>query len=489
MAELTINTAPAVSTWENRVSTALPGSRDEVTHALAPEQLAVGEDQQRLLDEQKRIEEQHALATQAENTVKAETSQQMAAAALQKEKDHEAAIVSSDKQIDEWRTRMRSANDAYQSAPLPSLFKSGETGRNVLKGIGLLLGAIGDARLTTATMLSGHAPSGRSSVDEMIQADFASQREAIEKLKDNAVMAAAGLKDAKEGRALLLANLETKQAAVYDRIAKISAARLDAIKDKGAPNQPGTDAATLGKDSRIAEWQDKALEKRAAAVAPLTESITKKFGGTAERTTRAPTQASGGGGVEADKNAANFNLLREHSEWLADNMAKLTPADVEAINRARSQDTLMQGNKYVGAAAGTLAIDTQAGMSSLGKEYLDRASRAEDAIGRLKSGGAINGDEDTRFSRWVTPVVSDKPQDRSMRAKNMRKDVETIGGFMDRAPRNTVSRPEGPAAPTPKVETDKDRAIRLLRANPALPGAATIKSKLGITDAELRGAP
>lgn len=499
MAELTINTAPAVPTWERRTSVATPDAGETVTHALAPEQTNLLADQQKLLDEQTRIEEQHRIAAQAENTVKAETAQQMADAAAENQKATDKAITESDSQIDEWRQRMRAANDAYTAAPLPSLFHSGDTGRNVLKAVGLILGNIGDARMTTSSMLAGHAPPAHSAVDQIIESSLAEDRAAIEKLKDNAVMAASGLKDAKEGRQLLLANLDTKKAAIYDRLAKLGAARIGAVNAGGAPGQPGTDAASIAKDSNVAEWTAKALAAKSEAVGKLTTETIKKFGGTTETTVRAPTQAAGGGGVEADKNAANFALLKDHTEWLADNMKNLTPADVEAINRARSQDAFLQSNPAAGAVAGTLGVDTQAGMSPIGKEYLDRASRALDAIGRLKSGGAVNGGEDTRFGKWVTPSVSDaaNPKNLDRLSKNMLGDMNSIGAYIARAPRNTVARPEGPAAqapsavppPPPVAEDDKSRAIRLLRVNPALPGAAAIKKRLGITDADLGRAP
>jgi hypothetical protein len=497
MAELTINTAPAVPQWEKRTTVATPNAGETITHALAPEQTDLLADQQKLLDEQKRIEEQHAAAVAAENTVKSETAQQMADAAAENQRATDQAINDSEKQIDEWRTRMRAANDAYQAAPLPSLFHSGDTGRNVLKAVGLLLGGIGDARMATASMLAGHAAPAHSAVDQIIESSLAADREAIDRLKDNAVMAASGLKDAKEGRQLLLANLETKKAAIYDRIAKLGAARIGAVNAGGAPGAPGTDAATIQKDANVAAWTEKALQARQEAVGKLTTETIKKFGGTTETTVRAPTQAAGGGGVEADKNAANFELLKEHSEWLASQMADLTPADIEGIARARSQSTLLTGNKTAGAVAGTLGLDTEAGLSPKAKAYLDRVSRAEDAIGRLKSGGAINAEEGQRFGAMLTPRPSDKSPDIKMRQENMRKDVEILGKFMDRAPRNTVSRPEGPAAPpaepakpsTPAAEDDKARAIRLLRVNPNLPGADSIKKRLGITPADLGGAP
>lgn len=496
MAELTINTAPAIPTFEQRTSRALPGSQDVTTHALAPEQQAVTDEENKLLEEQKRIEEQHRLATQAENDVKSETAQQMADAAAGLQADREKAIADTAGEIDLWRDRLQSANRSYMAAPMPSLFKSGDTGRNVLKGIGLLLGAVGDARMTTATMLAGHAPSGRSAVDQMIENDFAEQRAAIEKLKDNAVIAASGLRTAEDGRKLLLANVDVKQAAVYDRINKLLAARTAAITDRGAPGAPGTAAAQIQADANNAEWTDKALKKRADAVDGLTQSITKKFGGTTETTVReAPAQA-GGGGTEADTKAANFNLLKEHSEWLADHITDLTPAEADAVWAARAQQAALTGNKTLAAGVATLGGDVEAGMSPRAKEYLDRVARASDAMVRLKSGAGANATEDDKLGSMFMVRPSDKGVDLKMRAKNMRKDVDIMGGFLDRAPRNTVARPEGPAAPTapppavtPAAETNRDRAIRVLRANPSMPGAQALIEQYKIAPAELKGAP
>lgn len=498
-----IDTAPSIPTTEDRTTRALPGTRDETTKVLAPEQTAVMGQQDDLLKQQTEIAERQRVATQAENTVKAETSAQMAEAAAKAQEEREKAISASDGDIALWRSKLREASDRYAAAPLPSLFHSGDDGRNALKGIGLALAAIGDARRTTAMLRAGQAPGAMSAVDDIIERDFAVQRLGIEKLKDSVAMARAGVEDATKARELLLAGLTAKKADVYDRIAKLGDARIAASKMGGAPGQPGTDAASLAAAGVVAEAKEKAVKLRMESVQGLTQEITRKFGGTSEHTSREIPPKQNGGGVEADKNAANFQLLKENGQWMDENMGKLSPEDIKGINAARAQNTLLLKSPTAGAVAGTLGVDTEAGLSPLAKEALDRISRAEDAIGRLKSGGAINSEESARFGGMLTPRPSDTPKDVAMRAKNMGRDIDILGQNLDRAPRNPIparpgqpapaatpaTEPAGPPTANPKTLTPKERAIRLLKAQPSVPGAGAIRRQYGITDDDLRAAP
>lgn len=372
-----IDAAPSIPTSEDRTTRALPGTKDVTAKTLAPEQLGAIAQQDDLLKSETAVAGNALVANQAKNAADAEEAKQLAEAKAQAEKDKTAALASSQANIEQYASKLREANDRYTSAPMPSLFHSGDAGRDALKGIGLLFAAIGDARKTTAMLRLGQSPGANSAVDEIIDRDFAVQREAIAKLKDNAVMAAAGLKDAEESRKLLLASIDVRQAAVYDRIAAFGVARQKALGSAGAPGAPETSAAQLAFQQAVDAAKEKALKFRMQSVDGLATSTTEKFGGTREHTDREVPPKTGPG------DSSRIGVVRNPDGTAAG----VSPAG--EANEANTQTSLrLQANAALRDLRADIAKNPRVLPGT--PEYQDRLSlfaKAKIAVGSVSSLG------------------------------------------------------------------------------------------------------
>lgn len=153
-------------------------------------------------------------------------------------------------------------------------------------------------------------------------------------------------------------------------------------------------------------------------------------------------------GTEAETKSANYNLYKEHADWIASNAASLTPQDRERITAIVKSGRLGQIAEAGGALIG---LDKEKGMSSKAKEYLGHMREAADAYGRLKSGGAINADEEARFMDQFVVKPSDKPEDVKARAANIRQNVRVLS-TLDKtggSQAGTVSPPAAERPPAP----------------------------------------
>jgi hypothetical protein len=334
--EISIQTTPSLPAWEVHKTEALPGTEDRTTKSLAPEQQATLDKIGTLEEQQKAIADKQLVADTAANTVHTETAGEMAEASAKLEKERQSAIDDTDGQIATWRSKLRSANDRYMSAPMPSLFGNTDTGHSVLKAIGLALAGIGQARYTTAMLRTGHDPGQSNAIDDIINQDFALQRENIAKLKDNALMAQAGVKDAEEARRIMLANIDVKQAAVYDRIGKMQAARLAATT--------GQPLANVKHDQAVADAAENAVKYRLSAVSGLTQEVTKKFGGTKENITRAPTEEKTGQG------AVRQNKVYNDVVTAADAAKEIDPEAItpDILAKIQANQTEAEGAEHTG---------------------------------------------------------------------------------------------------------------------------------------------
>lgn len=514
---LTINTAPATPSWEEHTTTVIPGSRDESTKALSPEQQALVPAQTALTGEQKAIADKTKTVADSTSEINSQAAQQMAAAATEADKAKEAAITDSDATISHWRDRMREANEKYMNAPVVSLFHDGDTGRNVLKGIGLALAAVGDAKRTTSMLLAHQDPGSSSAVDDIINRDFTVQREAIANLKDKAVMAASGLKDAEEGRKLLFANIDVKQAAVYERIKQMTAARLATL---------GKAQNEIDQNQLYANADKEALANRSKAVEGLTTEVTKKFGGTHERIDREPTAAKPGATptsftdsltgkdlpvdpqrTDMRQHNAAVDKLTATNTMIETGLKLLNDYDKNGLNSPEVVDNALgggnaapQGERNADLTRLRSAYPASRGESVSAENMKHITDALPDAPSSISLPGAgatwrakVKALVDENISRRdallsaagvPTPDIPKlSPGEISNRAATRGSNLEAPGAAPQAAtPQLLVKPTNNSPAPT---NDKRAAAIRMLKANPNLPGAPTVMKRLGITPQDL----
>ncbi|HEY6875597.1 MAG TPA: hypothetical protein VI384_04485 [Candidatus Dormibacteraeota bacterium] len=277
-----------------------------------------------------------------------------------------------------------------------------------------------------------------------IQRDFDAQKLALASRERVAAMRRQGVTDLYSAMQHDLAALEVKHSAALKSVA--AKAQAEAIRN-GVPLQ-------VAQNSVVVQGL---MEQAAAKKLSATQRYEQQFHNEAQRQTKQETQVTSakgraGQGVEADKNAANFAVLKEHGTWLANEMPKLSADDVRAINEVMKTEDFLQGDGTVktaiNAAAAKLGFDPETGISSTAKEYLDRVRRAAEGLGRVQSGAAIGSVENKRFVDSLMPKVSDSPEDLSKRAGRIVTDINARGQFLERPPRAKNAAP----ATDPKAE-------------------------------------
>lgn len=243
-------------------------SRTESERKLTPEQIDAQERQDTLLHTQTLLSDQERAQRQREVDAGADIAKQQADQAASVEKQRQAALDASQKSIDEHRQRIEAAQAKLDATPSPKFFQDGETWHNAMRAAGAGLAGVGDALVTGAALRAGHGPPSIDTVSTIIERDLNSQRERIARLKDNVVMAHTGLADANQARQQMLSDVDLKAASAYDRLAKIGAARLAALK-QSTPD--------IEQNKEILALIGKREEARQKALEPLHQTIEKHF--------------------------------------------------------------------------------------------------------------------------------------------------------------------------------------------------------------------
>jgi hypothetical protein len=439
----------------------LPQHEEQTTIHGAEQRLLVPE-QQANIGEQRALEEERVNATEEQRIQAEKVARAEALLAAEQAKEQQRQIdtrarveAKADQDIGVWKERVSQAYNDAISAPQPSLWANKTTGEKVMRAIAMVTMAVVDAGQNRIAVQQGRAPSS-STLHDFIESDLAQQRAAIQRLSDRHVMAKAGLKDAQEARELELAKVDARGAAIYKRVETLARARMAALK---------FDQAAIDQHQAILEIGEKGVEYRQRAVGGLYKKIE---GDTRQITNRAPTEAKGGG-VEADKNAANYELLKEHGTWLAGNMAKLTPEEIQTVNAAIKQQNAAGKYPVLDAVAATLGIDAEKGASPRAKEYLDRLSRFKDGMSRVKSGASMTDSEAARIEGWALPKPSDRAESIGTRSKNLLKDIDLVGSYLARPARAPAPTGAPGAAPAPAGAAPTAAPPR--RAAPVVPGA------------------
>lgn len=234
---------PAV-TKRHQESPDITVGEDKSTPVLSPMQVDTLGAREALTEQKIKQNEEAKKYADEVAKIQLDNAKREADALAKQEADRLAAQQSAQKDIDQWTGRLREAREKYEAAPPPALFADGDTWTNVLKGLALGLGAIATGGAAEANARLGGTGTGPNYVKDIINMDLARQREKIQKLSDSVVMAKTGLTEAKDARALMLAEVDARGALAFKRVGAITRANLAAQGLK----QPEIDmhAANLG---------------------------------------------------------------------------------------------------------------------------------------------------------------------------------------------------------------------------------------------------
>jgi hypothetical protein len=339
------------------------------------------------------------------------------------------------------RDNVKEQQARYAAMPPPSLFAAKDGWGKMRTAVSIGLAGMADAARARASILAGQGMPTYSTVTQLVEGEIARQKAAIDKQKDSVVMSRTGLSDAEDARRQLRGDIDLKAMAMLDNAKRLTTARLAAAK----MDQPAIDQhqAILAIDAKKADLKADYVKGLTTTVQSGWDKSTKVG---VDETHRAPTAGGGGGGVEADKNAAQFDILRQHGRSLAEQMKSLSPDDIKAINVATSSGDWLKESPAWTAVFAKAGLDEETGVSSAAKRYIEDLHRADQAIGRLESGAAIGKTEAIDFRNKFKPKISDKPEDISMRSNNILQDVNSWGAHVDRPARAPVPSP-APAAP------------------------------------------
>lgn len=463
----------------------------------APERVAAREAIDTLEADHQRAMDAKLAHDEATAHINEQAANAQVALADQQQAERDRAYKATQPGIDEWKTRLRESMDRFDKLPAPKLFAGGETTtENVLKAVGLVFAGLGDAITTRALITAGHAPTGKNSVSDIIDADLARQRESAQRLSDRIVMARTGLNDANAARAQLLAEVDQRGAVAYKRADLIAKARLAGT---------GMDAAKIEATLEQLGFRQKTQELKQASVAPLinrTTTSTQDATGTEYSHTQNVNKPPSGGQTRP----ANVN------DFEGKPVGQAPAGEAEAVNK----DTL--GRKKAIEALEVLRDASKDGRRHLptDDDYSEYVSKVRDAqiqiaaispLGKtdeaMKLEAATLG-PDGRGVFSVDPKIYDrligkvkKDAESSWKIHNSRpsdQEIAQVRGAPSRmdqpgsAAPPTNAPPTAAAAESPEARKErlKQTWIKQLRRNPATPGAYVAKGLYGITDKDIK---
>lgn len=437
---------PGLPEYEQHSTTVNPTvGKDTTTKPVTPEETAAEGKISDLTQQDIALQAQQAEQRRKENEAQGQAAerQQFIDESIAQQRTGPEALAAKD-YLDKMRVHVRDEQDKLSKMPPASLFAD-RTAWGKLRGyIGIGLAGLGDGMLAAAAVRTGHAPTSGNSAGEIIDRDLQRQREAIDRQKDSVVMARTGLKDADEARRALLADIELRGAQMAKHSEDILKARLTALK---------MDQVAIDNTKEVLDLKRKQAEHEAEFAKLHGTTVVNKYDGakTTNETINRDTSAAkaGGGGVEADKNAANFAVLREHGKNIASKLPQLSKEDIAQVARVMNSEDFSDEHGSWKTAAGMVGLDPETGISPAAKAYLIDVRSAAEGLGRVQSGAAIGSVENKRFVRSLMPQQSDSPETLKTRADNILKDIDARGAYMYRPPRTQMvgGNPVAPSAP------------------------------------------
>lgn len=323
----------------------------------------------------------------------------------------------------------KEAESRFENHQFYDYLSQRSSGDKIMSKIALALNAGANAYLGIA---------GNELADDLkhkVDMDFDKQKIQLHSKENIAKWKKEGVKDLYDKLQLELGALDVKQAKAYEAVK---------LKSESLALRAGIPEAQAKQNVVTAKMDEATAAKKLEAAQRYEKHASSKRD--VSNSTSTTAAKAGGGGVEADKNAANFDVLKEHGDWMARAMPGLSESDVAAINRVVGAETFRENWPGVSAALTQVGIDPEKGASSQAKEYINRLHSYEEGLGRLQSGGAIGAKEGMRFQDSARPRVTDTKEERVNRAKILTTDIGLRGAHVARPGRTTVEPAANPPA-------------------------------------------
>ena len=486
---------PGLPEYEKRTSVAGPSSgKDTKTEQLSQEQIDATAKVDAAAEKQKqaaiRQGDHGKLVAAAEvEGVERETGAADSAERMRTGFDVQAA----DNYIKWARQHTKDESERLAARPSPALFADSEGWDTVRKAIGLGLAGLGDAVSTRASIMSGHGPSGRNTVKDIIDMDIARQSRAIEKLKDNVAMARTGLTDAVEAKRALLADINLKGAEMYKRAGLLTKARLAGLK---------MDQASIDTAKEVADLERERANHFAEYVKSHSTSVTNRHDSaktTTEMINRTPVAANETGKMPAQQSALAKQALNEIEKLETGALptaAALNKAQDSALTSSAA-DTSIEGGK---ALSGTVALAGRAldviprnkyeGMSEQDRITFQTMDRAQQLLMHVMTGAGASMEEARKKAEAFGFVPGDSPA--AMKAK-LQGAKELAHQFTGAAP---VAAPAGGApgttaspapAPAPEFTAARVKDARAIASDANQPRAKRDRARQYIGEAAAAG--
>lgn len=327
--------------------------------------------------------------------------------------------------IDEAKAKAKAAEDTYEKHQFYDYWHGRNSGDKIMSRLAIALNAGVNAYLGIP---------GNELADDLqkrVAQDFEKQKVALHSKENIAKWRKEGVTDLYGQLQTELGALDVKQGKALEAVgAKAEAMALRA----GVPEAQARQNVVTAKLAEAASA--KKLEAAQRYEKQATEHEEKSKSKTSTKSTQVTEAKASAGGVEADKAASHYDILKEHGNKLADMMPGLTPEESATINRVLDSKAFREGSPNIAAVLNTMGIDPETGATPRVKEYVDRVQRASASLGRLDSGAAIGTTENLRFVDSFKRPNSDKQGDAEARAGRIKKDIELRGAHIARPGRN-----------------------------------------------------
>lgn len=426
---------PPLPEFERRKSVTMPTSgKDTKTETLSDEQSAALGGQDAVLQEQIKATEKARQLKEAEARAEAAGArdQQLAGEWVEQQRRGPQAQAASD-YITWARNHTRSEEEKLRARPAPALFADSEGWDKVRKNISLALAGLGDGMIAAAHIRTGMAAPKGTSVDAIIDQDIERQKAAIEKLKDNVVIARTGLKDAEEARRALLADIDLRGAAMAKNAELLMRSRLAGLK---------LDQAAVDQTKEILDLKSKQAQYRADYVKGHSTTVNKRWDSaktTTEEVNRVPTAGTEGKVpaqqaalakqtlAEVEKLRAAEPLSEKALQSLQDNSLKATAAD-ESISGAKP----MAGTvALIGRGLDAIPRNRYEGLSEKERQTAQTVDAMKQYLIHMMTGAGASAKEASEKAEAFGWVPGDTPK--------------TMSAKLDRA--EQLARQYVPAAP------------------------------------------
>lgn len=320
------------------------------------------------------------------------------------------------------------------------------TGDKIVTRVAMALNSLGNGILGIA----GNDIADR--VQKDVDLDFKRQEKELYSLEQTAKWKKEGVKDLYDRLQTELAHLKLTQSMAHEAVA----AKAEAMMARaGIPMEVAKQSVI------VAKAREAATQMRMEATQRYEQKVDRQSANTASN--QLTTAKNQGGGVEADKNAANFEVLKQHGEKIANKLTSMAPSDIAAVNRVMNSEDFLDGKPILTTLASVLGKDAESGISDDAKAFLTDVRAAAEGLGRVQSGAAIGSVENKRFVRSFMPQQSDSPKALQQRAENIRKDIEARGKFLARPARNSAGETTTSDAKPTKDPAKVSRARQVLK--------------------------